>query len=199
LAPGVGGGVHQTPVVGQTNFAYVRVRNRGSQQANNVVVRGYSANPSAVLSWPDDWTPMDTRQLNVAGGIPPGGNVVVGPFSWTPRNVGKETILMEVSADGDFSNIDPRTFFPCATGPTPEWQLVPFDNNLGQRNVAPVAGTGLQGEQSGVSRLAITAEGTEETEAAHRLLSQLGIAESVGKVGKVKMKKITVEIELGDA
>ena len=198
LAPGVGGGVHQTPVVGQTNFAYVRVRNRGSQQANNVVVRGYSANPSAVLSWPDDWTPMDTRELNVAGGIPPGGNVVVGPFSWTPRNVGKETILMEVSADGDFSNIDPRTFFPCATGPTPEWQLVPFDNNLGQRNVAPVAGSGLQGEQSGVSRLAITAEGNEETETAHRLLSQLGIAESVWKVGKVKMKKITVEIELGD-
>ena len=199
LAPGVGGGVHQTPVVGQTNFAYVRVRNRGSQQANNVVVRGYSANPSAVLSWPDDWTPMDTRQLNVAGGIPPGGNVVVGPFNWTPRNVGKETILMEVSADGDFSNIDPRTFFPCATGPTQEWQLVPFDNNLGQRNVAPVAGTGLQGEQSGASGLAITAEENEETEAAHRLLSQLGIAERVGKVGSVKMKKITVEIELDDA
>jgi len=69
---------------------------------------------------------------------------------------------MEVSADGDFSNIDPRTFFPCAIGPTQEWQLVPFDNNLGQRNVAPVAGTGLQGEQSGASGLAITAEENEE-------------------------------------
>jgi hypothetical protein len=192
LAPGAGGGVHQTPVVGQTNFAYVRVRNRGSQQANNVVVRGYSANPSAVLSWPDDWTPMDTPQLDVAGGVPAGGNVVVGPFQWTPRNVGKETMLMEVSADGDFSNIDRRTFFPCATGPTQEWQLVPFDNNLGQRNVTPIAATDLQGEQSNV------AEANEDTEAAHRLLSQLGIAGKAGKVGKVKMKKITVEIELGD-
>lgn len=201
LAPSVGGGggIHQTPVVGQANFAYVRVRNRGSQQANNVVVRGYSANPSAGLTWPDDWTPMETAQLDVAGGVPPGGNVVVGPFSWTPRNVGNESILMEVSADGDFSNIDPRTFFPCATGPTPESQLVPFDNNLGQRNVAPIAGSGLQGEQSVASGAPIAAGENEGAEAAHQLLSQLGIAESVGKVGKVKMKKITVEIEFGDA
>jgi zinc metalloprotease ZmpB len=29
-----------------------------------------------------------------------------------------------------------------ATGPTPHWRLVPFDNNIGQRNVAPVAGGG---------------------------------------------------------
>jgi zinc metalloprotease ZmpB len=196
LAPGMAGGTHQTPVVGQTNFAYVRVRNRGSQQANNVVVRGYSANPSAVLSWPDDWTPMDTPQLDVAGGIPPGGDVVVGPFSWTPRNIGNETMLMEVSADGDFSNIDPRTFFPCATGPTQEWQLVPFDNNLGQRNVAPIAGTGPQ-EDSYAEAMGITFGENEGADAAHQLLSQLGIAEKVGKVGSVKMKKITVEIELG--
>jgi len=31
---------------------------------------------------------------------------------------------------------------PCAAGPTPHWRLVPFDNNIGQRNVAPVAGGG---------------------------------------------------------
>ena len=139
---GAGDGVHQTPVVGQPNFAYVRVRNRGSQHANNVVVRGYSSSAGVGHSWPGDWTPMDTPQLNVAGGVPPGGSVVVGPFRWTPRNVGNESMLMEVSADGDLSNIDPRTFYPCASGPTPDWQLVPFDNNLGQRNVAPVAGGG---------------------------------------------------------
>jgi hypothetical protein len=51
-------------------------------------------------------------------------------------------MVMEVTADGDLSNIDTRTFFPCAAGPTPEWQLVPFDNNLAQRNVAPVPGGG---------------------------------------------------------
>jgi hypothetical protein len=142
LAVTPGGGTHETPVVGQTNFAYVRVKNRGTQHANNVVVRGYSADPGAGLSWPGDWTPMDTPQIAVAGGIPAGGTVIVGPFRWTPRFVGHECMFMEVSATGDLSNIDPATFFPCATGPTPEWRLVPFDNNLGQRNVAPVPGAG---------------------------------------------------------
>src|SRR5688572_1591318 len=31
---------------------------------------------------------------------------------------------------------------PCASGPTPHWRLVPFDNNIGQRNVAPMPGGG---------------------------------------------------------
>ena len=141
-SPGGGGGAHQTPIVGQTNFAYVRVKNRGTQQADNVVVRGYSANPGAGLTWPADWTPMDTPQIAVPGGIPPGGSVVVGPFQWTPHVVGHECMFMEVSAKGDLSNIDPATFFPCAAGPMPEWRLVPFDNNLAQRNVVPVAGAG---------------------------------------------------------
>ena len=136
---GGGGGVHETPIVGRTNFAYVRVKNRGTQAATNVVVRGYSANPGAGLTWPGDWTPMQTPQLTVAN-IPSGGEVIVGPFRWKPRNVGHECMFMEVSAPGDRSNIDPLTFFPSATGPTPEWRVVPFDNNIGQRNVAPVAG-----------------------------------------------------------
>jgi len=140
LAPSIG--AHQTPVVAQTNFAYVRVRNRGTQAANNVVVRGYSANPGTGLSWPGDWAPMDTPQITVPGGIPANGSVVVGPFRWTPRVVGHECMFMEVSADADLSNIDQRTFFPCAVGPTPEWRLVPFDNNLAQRNVTPVPGAG---------------------------------------------------------
>ena len=49
---------------------------------------------------------------------------------------------MYANADGDLSNADAATGLPCATGPTPHWRLVPFDNNIGQRNVAPVAGGG---------------------------------------------------------
>ncbi len=141
VTPGGGGGVHQTPVVGQTNFAYVKVKNRGTQAANDVVVRGYSANPGAGLSWPGDWKPMLTPKITVAS-IPSGGEVIVGPFKWKPAVVGHECMFMEVSTAGDRSNIDPATFFPSATGPTPEWRVVPFDNNIGQRNVAPVAGGG---------------------------------------------------------
>ncbi|HKO42982.1 MAG TPA: hypothetical protein VJU84_06825 [Pyrinomonadaceae bacterium] len=143
--PGGGGGVHETPVVGRTNFAFVKVQNRGLVAANNVVVRGYSANPGVGLSWPGDWKPMLTPQLTV-GSIPAGGSVVVGPFKWKPASVGHECMFMEASVAGDRSNIDPLTLFPCATGPTPEWRVVPFDNNIGQRNVAPVAaGGGLRG------------------------------------------------------
>jgi len=131
------GNTHQSPVVGQANYAYVRVANRGTQRANNVIVRGFSANPAVGLSYPNDWKPMTTPQIIVTGGIAAGQSVVVGPFKWTPRVVGNETMFMEVTADGDFSNIDARTFYPCATGPTPAAQLIPFDNNLAQRNVAP--------------------------------------------------------------
>ncbi|HYP20082.1 MAG TPA: hypothetical protein VEY08_08400, partial [Chloroflexia bacterium] len=144
LAPSAdgGGGAHETPVVGQTNFAYARVKNRGVVRALNVVVRGYSANPGVGLTWPGEWTPMTTNQITVPVAIPPGGSVVVGPFKWTPKSVGHECMFMEVNAAGDMSNINPATFFPCAAGPTPEWRLVPFDNNLGQRNVVPVPGGG---------------------------------------------------------
>jgi hypothetical protein len=43
--------------------------------------------------------------------------------------------LAEVSADGDFSNVDARTFFPCAAGPLADRELIPFDNNLSRRDL----------------------------------------------------------------
>ena len=133
---------HQTPVVGQTNYAYVNVANRGTQAASNVVVSGYHCRPSAGLLWPDDWQAMTTASIPVPGTIPSGATVLVGPFQWTPSEIGHECMLMSVSATGDISNNDPASGLPCAVGPTPHWRLVPFDNNIGQRNVAPVAGGG---------------------------------------------------------
>jgi zinc metalloprotease ZmpB len=47
---------------------------------------------------------------------------------------GHECLLMIVSADGDRSNTE------TVRGPIPHWRLVPFDNNMAQRNVAPVPG-----------------------------------------------------------
>ncbi len=134
-----GGTSHDPPIVGLPNYAYVRVKNRGTQSANNVTVAGYHANPASGLVWPHDWTAMTTTTLS-AGSIPSGESTIVGPFVWTPRFVGDECMLMIASADGDLPNTDPSTGLPCATGPTPSWRLVPFDNNIGQRNVAPVAG-----------------------------------------------------------
>lgn len=48
-------------------------------------------------------------------------------------------MFFTVSANGDPCNIDARV-----VGPISEWRLVPHDNNIGQRNVAPVA-SGLTG------------------------------------------------------
>jgi zinc metalloprotease ZmpB len=136
-----GGTTHQTPVVSVANYAYVRVKNRGTQTATNVSVSAYHASPSSGLNWPDDWTAMTTASLP-AGSVASGGSTIVGPFTWTPQFIGHECMLMIASADGDLANTDPATGLPCATGPTPHWRLVPFDNNIGQRNVAPVAGGG---------------------------------------------------------
>lgn len=133
---------HQTPIAYQPNYAYVNVKNRGTQSATNVVVSGYHCRPSVGLLWPDDWQAMTTASINVPGTIAPGDTVRVGPFEWTPSTVGHECMLMSVSATGDLSNVDTASGLPCATGPTPHWRLVPFDNNIGQRNVAPVAGGG---------------------------------------------------------
>lgn len=136
-----GAGVHQTPVAGAVNHAYVRVGNRGTGDARNVTVRGFHCGPSAGLVWPDDWKPMDTPSITVPGPIVPGGSVIAGPFAWTPT-AGHDCLLMCVSAPGDRAGNDPATSLASAKGPIPLHRLVPFDNNIAQRGMTPVAGGG---------------------------------------------------------
>src|SRR5262249_49082153 len=123
-----GGTTHETPIVGIANYVYVRVKNRGTQTADNVTVSGYHADPASGLAWPGDWTPMRTAALR-AGAIVSGGSAILGPFVWAPQCPGNECLLMIASADGDLPNTDPSTGLPCARGPTPHSRLVPFDNN----------------------------------------------------------------------
>lgn len=135
------GTTHQNPILGQTNFVYVKVKNRGTQTANNVIVKGFHCKPGAGLLWPNDLQAMTTAQLS-AGSIL-GNNAqekIVGPFKWTPitNAFGHDCLLMIASATGDPSNVDQFT----AGESIPEWRLVPNDNNIGQRNVQPVPGGG---------------------------------------------------------
>jgi zinc metalloprotease ZmpB len=137
LADGVA--THEEPIVGVTNYAYVKIKNRGTQTATGIVVKGYHANPGVGLNWPADWQAMTTTQLaapNLAGNN--ASEIVVGPFAWIPQNIGHECMLMIVSATGDPSNIVNFS----AGESIPEWRLVPNDNNIAQRNVAPIAGGG---------------------------------------------------------
>jgi zinc metalloprotease ZmpB len=132
---------HQTPIVGRPNYAYVVVKNRGTQAASNVIVRGWHCRPSAGLVWPDDWKPMTTTSL-VVPNLPSGGQVTAGPFEWRPEHHGHECMFMGASAPGDRANNDPASSLPSAAGPTPLWRLVPCDNNLGLRAFIPVPGGG---------------------------------------------------------
>ena len=85
---------------------------------------------------------MSTASLPVPGGIPPGGQALVGPFAWRPRHRGHECMFMSVSAAGDRANNDPASGMPTAAGPAAMWQMVPCDNNQGLRAVIPVPGGG---------------------------------------------------------
>lgn len=131
LAPD-GGTTHQDPIANQVNYAYVRVKNRGTGNAANTLVRAYQGNVGSEFNWPNDWVPMTTAQIAGPASIASGGEAVVGPFQWTPSQSGSGSMLMLASADGDASIVDN----PLIQGLTfPNWRLVPFDNNIAQRNV----------------------------------------------------------------
>ena len=132
---------HQAPILGQTNFVYVKIRNRGTQTATNVKVKGFHCKPGAGLLWPNDLQPMATPEILV--GTLSGNNAqekIVGPFQWKPitNAFGHDCLMMIASASGDPSNVDQFT----AGETIPEWRLVPNDNNIGQRNVQPIAAGG---------------------------------------------------------
>ena len=132
LAPD-GVDAHQEPAIG-TNYAYVKVRNRGSSAAEDVVVRGFHSRPLAGRTWPDDLQPMTTPEL-AAGTIQPNDSqeVIVGPFEWTPAADanGHDSMLMIVSAPGDPSNADKFV----AGETVADWRLIPNDNNIAVREV----------------------------------------------------------------
>jgi hypothetical protein len=124
-----GGTVHQAPLAGFPNYVYIRVGNRGTQAATDVAVKLFQADPASGLVWPDAWTAATTAQLTAAGPIPAGGHTIIGPFTWTPQLAGVACLLASASATDDLSNAD------TVNGPLANWRLVPFDNNLAQRNV----------------------------------------------------------------
>ena len=140
--------IHQEPALTETNYAYVKIKNRGTSIANNVVVKGYHCRPSAGVRWPTDFQAFTTPQLPT-GTVNPTEEKIVGPFEWTPTtNVwGHDCMLMIVSATSDASNVDNFT----AGESVEDWRLVPNDNNVGQRNVNLVpGGGGVQGLMAGL-------------------------------------------------
>ncbi|NJP93845.1 hypothetical protein HCN51_31125 [Nonomuraea sp. FMUSA5-5] len=122
---------HQTPVVGRPNFLYVRVRNRGTQQAEagTFTVEAFRCDPGTGMIWPAHFQSLGT--LPVADPIPAGGSARVGPFAWTPELAGHECLLAVAHGAAD------PAVTATLTGPVPHDRLVRYDNNVGQRNVVP--------------------------------------------------------------
>lgn len=147
---------HEEPILGATNYVYVTVRNRGTQTATGIVVRGFHTDPGAGLTWPDDFQAMTTASLPVPD-IPSGGVETVGPFEWTPSHLEHECILMIADATDDPSNAD---LFTGGTDSIPEWRLVPHDNNIAQRNVSPVEGDDGEGFKASLERKTFTVKNT---------------------------------------
>jgi hypothetical protein len=78
-------GPHQNPELGQTNYVYVTVRNRGTQTAPYARVFLYWADGSTGLGWPTDWNQLGSA---TAVSVPAGGSTVIGPILWNPIGTG---------------------------------------------------------------------------------------------------------------
>ena len=79
---------HQEPKLGKTNYAWVKIKNRGTQTATGITVRGFHSLPGAGLNWPGDFV-----EFSPLGGLPVASlapnsseEVIVGPFEWTPEH-----------------------------------------------------------------------------------------------------------------
>lgn len=194
-----GGTTHQEPAAGVTNFAYVRIRNRGTTQAQNVRVRGFHLRPGGAAVWPTDFQPLTTAEL-VAGTLAQNNQQekIVGPFAWVPAAdaFGRDRLLMVVSANGDASNVDHFT-----TGESiPDWRLVPNDNNIGMRSVVPTAGESAQPDSSVAAATASGAGSstgsTPGGSAGERLLRELGFTGQ--RLKNVRVKSVTFRVDLDD-
>jgi len=112
-----GGLTHQNPIIGQTNYVYVRVRNTGDATVNNITVHLYDSPGASNLRWPDDWVP-EIGTATIAS-LSAGQELVVS-VAWTPVVQGHYCFLVRIAAPDDRITFD-------------GW--VPFDNNICQRNV----------------------------------------------------------------
>jgi len=126
---------HQQPIAGIHNYAYVIVRNRGTENISGGVVKAFHKRDNNCcgccddcheLTWPNDFMPMITEDLSF-GLILPGDYEIIGPFTWKPGP--NDCLLMAVEAQGDPSNIsiiEPGQSLRVK-------RFVPFDNNIALR------------------------------------------------------------------
>jgi hypothetical protein len=125
---------HQPPINNVPNYLYVRVRNRGSQDAtaNTFSVEAFHCSPATAMLWPIHFQSMGSLKITNAIAAN-GGYERIGPFIWTPQIVDHECLVAIVNGPSDPTIADSVK----SKAAVDHWKLVRFDNNVGQRNVEP--------------------------------------------------------------
>lgn len=119
-APPYGSGfpsVLENAEYGSVNRIYVRVRNLGCEDADDVTVKLYWADPAGGIPWPSDWHYIGS---DVISSIPTGCEEILY-INWAPTGtaIGHRCLLATVETTGDPISIHNH-----------KW-----DNNVAQRNV----------------------------------------------------------------
>ena len=166
------GRCHEQPISGAKNYAYVKVKNRGTRCAHGVKVHGFNCRPSAGVSWPTGVRPMTTAMIEV--GTVKGKRceeMIVGPFEWTPTTEGNghDSVFMVVSSNQDASNTSILTHEESIA----MWRLVPNDNNIAQRSVHFVPATSPEALLAALNGASLWVRNSGLTDASMRLDYQL--------------------------
>lgn len=107
---------HQNPKGCQINYVYATVRNRGNTTMTNIEVDLYWAVGAAAIPWPGGWTKIGTATIP---SLPPWSTATIN-LPWHPLESGHYCFLARIHSAQDLVKHE---------------GLVPFDNNLCQRNV----------------------------------------------------------------
>lgn len=114
-------GLHKAPEVGQPNYAYVRIQNRGKDMASSVNITLWAALSAPNCNWAQDIGTITTSNLLA------GQTRAIGPFVWAPPAPSHGCFKAGVDSGAQ----DPLD---------PNWRgIAPgADNNVAQRNMNPV-------------------------------------------------------------
>jgi len=109
--------VHQNPIMDEENYIYVKVRNRGVEDAEDVVVNVYYADANQLsLQWEESFHFVDSITVRV----PAGEDVWTDEIPWVPPVSGHLCLYVRLESEQD---------------PIRHEGNVPGDNNIAQRNI----------------------------------------------------------------
>lgn len=91
-------GLPENALVGQQNFVFITVRNRGSVKASKVRVELYVIKLGTSGAWPGQWDYIGSKQVV---NVPPTGSKVANPIKWKPTATGHYCVLVRMVTDGD--------------------------------------------------------------------------------------------------